>query len=329
MTPSWQIVPGLTLKGNIATDYTGEKIELKEHMETASVFGGTSGYYGLTNRAYQTIYGDALINFNKTFGKFGVDGIAELDTKVDLYKALSEEVKKLESDYRNYLARIEKTWETLEEQHRIISDELKKADNMSVDAVKVRIAELCGSADIESFCRVNEKTIRDYVDDDIEDRLNETTKTVETLTSKVEADGQIPEEYMGITDSQQYTEDMKLQIDSLTAELETLASDINAVNDQIKALNESLRSNGDYDFSHFDDDYYEEIRRLNGELEEAKREGKIWHELRVVFDAVKAGRPAVPHDGFDADFLKVAAPLLSNTNDRLLIGTLIVPVPYK
>lgn len=246
-------------------------------------------------------YADAVA---KDFEKFGVDGIAELDTKVDLYKTLSEEVKKLESDYRNYLARIEKTWETLEEQYRLIPDEFKNADNMSVDAVKVRIAELCGSADIESFCRVNEKTISDYVDDDIEDRLKETMKTVETLTSKVEADGQIPEEYMGITDSQQYTEDMKSQIDSLTAELETLASDINDVNDQIKALNESLRSNGDYDFSHFDDDYYEEIRRLNGELEEAKREGRIWHELRVVFDAVKAGRPAVPHVGFDADFLK-------------------------
>ena len=73
VTPSWQIIPGLTLKGSIATDYTGEKIELNEHMETASVFGGTSGNYVLTNRTYQTIYGDALLNFNKTFGKFGID----------------------------------------------------------------------------------------------------------------------------------------------------------------------------------------------------------------------------------------------------------------
>ena len=65
VTPSWQIIPGLTLKGNIATDWTGQDIELKEHQPTAQVYSGEDGYYGVTKRKYQTVYGDALLNWQK------------------------------------------------------------------------------------------------------------------------------------------------------------------------------------------------------------------------------------------------------------------------
>ena len=65
VSPSWQIVPGLTLKGNIATDWTGQDVELKEHQETAQVFAGEGGAYAVTKRKYQTIYGDALLNWQK------------------------------------------------------------------------------------------------------------------------------------------------------------------------------------------------------------------------------------------------------------------------
>ncbi len=74
VSPSWTIIPGLTLRGSIATDWTGQDVELKEHQSTASVFGGYGGYYGLTKRRYQTIYGDALLNYQKEFAnKFGID----------------------------------------------------------------------------------------------------------------------------------------------------------------------------------------------------------------------------------------------------------------
>ena len=73
VTPTWTIIPGLTLKGSIATDYTSQDVELKEHQETASVYSGYGGYYGLNKNRYQTIYGDAMLNFQKEFGKFGLD----------------------------------------------------------------------------------------------------------------------------------------------------------------------------------------------------------------------------------------------------------------
>ena len=65
VTPSWQIIKGLTLKGTLATDYTGEKIENMSPYRTSIQYGidDNSGY-SLTNRSYQTIYGDAMLNYS-------------------------------------------------------------------------------------------------------------------------------------------------------------------------------------------------------------------------------------------------------------------------
>ncbi len=75
VTPSWQIIPGLTLKGNIATDYTGQKVEDMRKVRFSSAFGTDGdGFYSLANNTYTTIYGDALLNYSKTFNdKFGLD----------------------------------------------------------------------------------------------------------------------------------------------------------------------------------------------------------------------------------------------------------------
>ena len=73
VTPSWEIVKGLTLKGNLATDYTGQKIELMENYKNAIGFG-KDGSYGLTNNTYTTIYGDAMLAYSTKFGqKWGLD----------------------------------------------------------------------------------------------------------------------------------------------------------------------------------------------------------------------------------------------------------------
>ena len=65
VTPSWMIVKGLTLKGNIATDYTTQKQENKEYAGTNTALAGSyQGYYGIAHRQYTTIYGDALLNWD-------------------------------------------------------------------------------------------------------------------------------------------------------------------------------------------------------------------------------------------------------------------------
>jgi len=65
VAPSWQIIDGLTLRGRIATDYTTEKIENKERTTASLLLSTPSGYYGLKNRRYETIFGDVLLSYDK------------------------------------------------------------------------------------------------------------------------------------------------------------------------------------------------------------------------------------------------------------------------
>lgn len=65
ISPSWEIIPGLTLHTRLATDYTGNKIENKYRTETSNAFGSYSGYYGLANNRYEIYYGDIMLNYTK------------------------------------------------------------------------------------------------------------------------------------------------------------------------------------------------------------------------------------------------------------------------
>lgn len=64
VAPSWEIIPGLTLRGSLATDYTTNKIENKNRTETASGFGN-SGSYQLRNNRYTILYGDIMLTYDK------------------------------------------------------------------------------------------------------------------------------------------------------------------------------------------------------------------------------------------------------------------------
>ena len=73
VTPSWEIIKGLTLKGNIATDYTTQRIENRDPVKNSMGFG-YSGGYGLTNNNYTTIYGDAMLAYSTQITeKIGLD----------------------------------------------------------------------------------------------------------------------------------------------------------------------------------------------------------------------------------------------------------------
>ena len=98
VTPSWQIIKGLTLKGSIATDYTNQDIELKEHAETAMALGGNGGYYAINKNTYTTVYGDAMLTYDtKLTEDLGL-------TTVLGYSAREEKAFNLSSNTRNGLS---------------------------------------------------------------------------------------------------------------------------------------------------------------------------------------------------------------------------------
>ena len=72
INPTWDIIPGLTLSGRIATDLTVDKTEDMNGAENAHVFSTNGNYsdsYGLQNSRYSIVYGDVMLMFDKTFGE--------------------------------------------------------------------------------------------------------------------------------------------------------------------------------------------------------------------------------------------------------------------
>lgn len=72
VNPTWEIIPGLTLAGRIATDLTIDKIENKNSAENSHMFSTNGQYsdsYGLMNKKYEIFYGDIMLSFDKTFGE--------------------------------------------------------------------------------------------------------------------------------------------------------------------------------------------------------------------------------------------------------------------
>ena len=68
VAPSWEIIPGLTLKASVAEDLTTNKIENKNHTETANALitnGSYTGSYTLQNKRYQIVYGDVMLMYDK------------------------------------------------------------------------------------------------------------------------------------------------------------------------------------------------------------------------------------------------------------------------
>ena len=64
VAPAWNILPGLSLRGSIATDYTTNKRENKNSSDRALGFGA-SGDYVLNQYRYSIIYGDIMLTYDK------------------------------------------------------------------------------------------------------------------------------------------------------------------------------------------------------------------------------------------------------------------------
>jgi TonB-linked SusC/RagA family outer membrane protein len=90
VTPVYKdIIPGLSLRGRIATDLTAEKMERQESTEQPLAFGSTTGYYGLTSKRYEIYYGDVMLSYDKEITDvFGVTANVGYQGRVEqLYEA--------------------------------------------------------------------------------------------------------------------------------------------------------------------------------------------------------------------------------------------------
>ena len=72
VSPSWEIIPGLTARGRLSTDLTFDEEENKNHTEYPNALataGNYTGSYSLKNDKYEIYYGDIMLMFDRTFAE--------------------------------------------------------------------------------------------------------------------------------------------------------------------------------------------------------------------------------------------------------------------
>lgn len=72
VSPSWEIIPGLSLRGRLSTDLTFTEEENKNHTEYPNALataGNYTGSYSLRNDKYEIYYGDIMLMFDRTFAE--------------------------------------------------------------------------------------------------------------------------------------------------------------------------------------------------------------------------------------------------------------------
>jgi iron complex outermembrane recepter protein len=88
-TATWTIFDGLTLRGRIANDFTTIRIENRD-PNSVPISLGNSGSFSLSNTNFSTIYGDALLSYDKKLSDdFGIVLNAGYNGRRETYKATS------------------------------------------------------------------------------------------------------------------------------------------------------------------------------------------------------------------------------------------------
>ena len=71
---TYEIMKGLSISGRAKLDYTTAKYETKYYASTDAIFAGPKGKYGLAHEDTRQIYGDLMLNYDKYFGDFSLNG---------------------------------------------------------------------------------------------------------------------------------------------------------------------------------------------------------------------------------------------------------------
>jgi len=88
-TGTWTIFNGLTLRGRIGNDFTSIRTENRD-PNSVPLSIGNSGSFSLGNTAFSTVYGDALLSYDKNLtDDFGLILNAGFNTRRETYKAAS------------------------------------------------------------------------------------------------------------------------------------------------------------------------------------------------------------------------------------------------
>ena len=219
-------------------------------------------------------------------GKYGVGSLEELQEKSDQYSKSKQQVDELKLTIDRILGN--ESWENLKSANDAVPSEIETEEK-----IKNRINELCGSKSIDSFVGGLETTLLDY------EKKYESIDNLKALIekSKIDKDGMqneldsiddIPKEYQGIDDPDQYDKRLSAEIYEYEEKVE----------DHQGKLNEAIKHLGERSV----EEYLEDLQDKEMILQSCKTEYEHWQNIYNVFRKLKDQTKGNPIENIEKSF---------------------------
>ena len=232
---------------------------------------------------------------SEILSRYAVGSLEELREKQQTVKDLSSDLKDKEREIRSALGRTE--WEELK-----AAGEKIPSDCKTVAEIEKEIQSLCDFKSVDSFIGTVSAVIDGYVRkystlNKLSQEKEAKSREIFFLKEKAENAAAIPEEFVSITDPDQYDLELRERIKAANEILDTLRDKLS---DAEKAVGDKSA-----------EEYAEELVQAEAEFEERKAEHARWKHIQEVFLRIKNNAKGNPLEDVERYFRDYLA-LLSN-----------------
>ncbi len=231
-----------------------------------------------------------ITDLEKTIGeiytRYSVKSFEELQEMSDAYSRGVQEAEKSKLELEKILG--EKSFEDLKKENAAVPEGIEPETE-----IKRQITDLCGSKTIDAYIGGLESTLADYVKKYT--GIEELKKSIDDLNhdkvekqKKLDSMEQIPEEFQGIDDPEQYDADLQAQIEDYE----------NRIREFNEKLSEAERKLGDKSA----EEYYDELQDKEADLKALKSEYEHWDHIYNTFCRLKDSTGGNPVDDIETRF---------------------------
>ena len=205
------------------------------------------------------------------YRKYNVNSLEELEDKRERFITLQTDIEKLRTLFETKLGG--NSWEVVEAEYQ------KMPDGISEDStVKQQIKEMCGSRSIEAYIGGLETEIKGYEQKytdfgELKSSISLLEKAIDQRKEILKHVDEIPEEYQGVKDADQYNEMLEHQVNRLNEELSGLKDELRDVE---KTMGEKSA-----------EEYADELQFAKNVFEEKKKTYFHWKHIYDVFNQLK------------------------------------------
>lgn len=205
------------------------------------------------------------------YRKYNVNSLEELEDKRERFIALQADIEKLRTLFETKLGG--NSWEVVEAEYQRMPDGISEEST-----VKQQIKEMCGSKSIEAYIGGLETEIKGYEQKyidfgELKSSISLLEKAIEQRKELLKHVDEIPEEYQGVKDADQYNEMLEHQVNRLNEELSGLKDELRDVE---KTMGEKSA-----------EEYADELQFAKNVFEEKKKTYFHWKHIYDVFNQLK------------------------------------------